>query len=87
MKIIATSRNLKEQDPREQSENVNRYMAELLDEALKSGRFDLSTKQGLQQYVAFLHGGLKSLTVIGNKEISVKSSHFLCKKGRRKKSL
>ena len=54
----ATSRNSEEQNPQEQSEKVNRYMAQKVVDVITRGTFDLSSFEGLEDFYAYLHGRL-----------------------------
>ena len=55
----ATSRNPEEQDPPEKlREEVNRYMAQMIDEVIMKGTFDLSSFQELHRFYAYLVGEL-----------------------------
>jgi len=56
--VSATSRNSEEQDPQEQSERVNRYMAQTAVDVVMRGTFDLSSLEGLEAYHAYLVGKL-----------------------------
>ena len=56
--VSATSRNSEEQDPQEQSEKVNRYMAQKAVDVLMKGTFDLSSLEGLEDFHAYLVGKL-----------------------------
>jgi len=56
--VSATSRNSEEQDPQEQSEKVDRYMAQKAVDVLMKGTFDLSSLQGLEDFHAYLVGRL-----------------------------
>ena len=59
--VGATSRNSEEQDPQDEREKVNRYMAKKIDEM--KGAFDLSTFTGLHRFNAYLVGELYLMNV------------------------
>ena len=56
--VSATSKHSGKQDPQEQSEEVNKYMAKKIDEVIMTGMFDLSSFEGLFNFYAYLHGHL-----------------------------
>ena len=56
--VHATRRNLEDQDPQEQSEKVNQYITQKAVNVLRSGTFDLSSFEGLEDFYAFLRGHL-----------------------------
>ncbi len=63
---FATSRNSGKQDLQEEErEKVNRYMAEMVDEA--KGKFDLSSVTGLRDLYVYLVGGLHLIDVTFDK--------------------
>ena len=69
--VSATSRHCRKQDPQEQSEVVNEYMAQKIDEVLMKGIFDLSSFEGLKDFYVYLCGHL-SLVDITIQKSSIK---------------
>ena len=59
--VSARSRNSEEQDPQDEREKVNRYMAKKIDEM--KGVFDLSSFTGLHRLHAYLVGELHLMNV------------------------
>ena len=71
--VSATSRYSGKQDPQEQSEIVNKCMAQKIDEA--KGKFDLSSVEGLEDFHIYLRGYLSLLDITfqkGSIKITVK---------------
>ena len=54
----ATRRYSRKQDPQNQSELVNKFMAQKIDEVIVKGKFDLSSFEGLTDFHAYLCGSL-----------------------------
>ena len=55
----ATSKNPEKQDPQEKlREKVNRHMAQMIDEVVIEGTFDLSSFHGLERFYTYLVGKL-----------------------------
>ena len=69
--VSATSRHSGKQDPQEQSEIVNKYMAEKIGEVIMKGKFDLSSFEGLEDFYVYLRGHL-SLKDIKTEKSSIK---------------
>ena len=61
--VSATSRYSGKQDPQEQSEIVNKCMAQKIDEAIMKGKFDLSSVEGLEDFHIYLRGYLSLLEI------------------------
>ena len=69
--VSATSRYSRKYDPQEQSEIVNKYMAQKVDEVMRKGKFDLSSFEGLEDFYLHLRGHL-SLVDIRFQKSSIK---------------
>ena len=69
--VSATSRSSGKQDPQEQSEIVNKYMAQKIGEVIIKRKFDLSSFEGLEDFYVYLHGRL-SLRNIRFQKSSIK---------------
>ena len=54
---------MEEQDPEGQSEKVNIYMAQKIDEMIRKGKFDLSSYEGLEDFYVHLRGHLSLVDV------------------------
>ena len=73
--VSATSRYSGKQDPQDQSEIVNKCMAQKIDEAIMKGKFDLSSVEGLEDFHIYLRGYLSLLDITfqkGSIKITVK---------------
>ena len=69
--VSATSRYSGKQDPQVQSEIVNEYMAQKIDEVIMKRIFDLSSFEGLEDFYVHLCGHL-SLVEVGFQKSSIK---------------
>ena len=61
--VSATSRYSGKQDSQVQSEIVNRYMSQKIDEVIQKGRFDLSSFDGLEDFYLYLSGHLSLVDI------------------------
>ena len=75
--VSATSRSSGKQDPQEQSEKVNKHMAQKIDEVIIKGKFDLSSFEGLEDFYLYLRGYL-SLVDIEFQKSSIKITVKCC---------